>query len=253
MAKNREIIEWLGFTYADMLDYLAFGAAIAMFFVRHAGLDILLVVTAFTLAIMACSVGMKRDPRVSNLTNTVKWLGYPISVIIIALLVFFHYIILPSAGSYTGLPKAYFIPSGSMKPTLQINDRILVDQGAYRSQTPQRGDIIVFRPTEKLISKGFRGVIVSRVVGLPNEQVEIQDGATFINQKPIEESYTAEPADYQYGPVVIPESSYFVLGDNRNNAYDSQDWGFVPHANLTGRANIIYWPIDRYGSLYEEN
>jgi signal peptidase I len=253
MARNREIIEWLSLTYADVLVYLAFGAAIAMFFVQHVGLDILLAVTALTLALTSCFVGMKRDSRVSNFTNTAKWVGYPICVIFIVLLIFFHYIILPTAGSYTGLPKAYYIPSGSMHPTLQINDRILVDQGAYRSRIPKRGEIVVFRPTEQLISQGFRGVITARIVGLPNERIEMRDSITLINQKAIEESYIAEPASYQYGPVVVPENAYFVLGDNRNNAYDSQDWGFVPHANLVGKANLKYWPPNRYGSLYKKN
>lgn len=251
--KNREVAEWLGLTYADMLVNFAFGATVAMFFVQHAGLDILLAVTALTLTLFSCLVGMKRDPKVSDFTNKLKWIGYPASVILIALLIFFHYFILPSAGSYTGSPKAYYIPSGSMLPTLQVNDRILVDRGAYKSRTPQRGEIVVFRPTEKLMSQGFKGVIVSRVIGLPDEQVEMRDGITLINQKPIEEFYTAEPASYQYGPVVVPANSYFVLGDNRNNAYDSQDWGFVPHGNLSGKANLIYWPLNRYKPLYKSS
>lgn len=253
MTNNRELAEWLGLTYADLLVYLAFGSVALMLFVGHAGLDIFLAIAAFTLALFSCPIGMKRNPKLSNFTNTAKRISYPALTVIVALTIAFHYMILPVFGSYQGSPKAYYIPSGSMYPTLQINDRIFVDQGLYESQTPQRGEIVVFQPTEALASNGFTGVVVARIVGLPNEEIEIRDGMTLIDQQPIEEPYTAEPASYQFGPVVVPENAYFVLGDNRNNAYDSQDWGFVPHTNLAGKVNLIYWPPNRYGSPYQED
>lgn len=252
MVRNRELAEWLGLTYADMLVNFSFGAVVVMFFVQHAGFDVLLALAAIALALVACPVGMKRDPQVSNFTNTVKRVSYPSYVLLVVLLISFHYIVLPTAGSYMGLPRSYYITSGAMNPTLTINDRILVNQGAYRSHTPHRGDIVVFRPTETLVAQGFRGNFVFRIIGLANEQIEIRDGKTLINQISIEEPYILEQPAYQYGPVVIPANSYFVLGDNRNNAYDSQDWGFIPHANLAGKVNLIYWPLNRYRSLFQK-
>ncbi len=264
MVKNRELAEWLGLTYADILVYLSIGAALAMFFVQHAGFDILLAVTAITFALIACPIGMKRNSQFSNFTNTVKLISYPLFVLLVALLISFHYIVLATLSSYIGPVKAYYIASLSMHPTLQVNDRIFVDQGAYQSQTPQRGEIVVFHQTEELreqleelTSQEFTGASflyrIYRIIGLPNDLVEVRDGRTLINQKPIEEAYIAEPPSYQYGPVVIPANSYFVLGDNRNHAFDSKDWGFVPRANLVGKVNLIWWPPNRYGSPYEKN
>jgi len=251
-VKKRELTEWLGLTYADMLTYLALGAAIAMFFIRHAGLDVLLAVTAITLSVISCAVGMKRDPQVSDFTNIMKRVGYPFVLVIIAILVAFHYIFWVAFNNFDS-PKPYYVVSRSMQPTLEFHDRVVIDQGAYRSKTPEREDIVIFRPNEALISKGLTGVIISRITALPNEQVEVRDGKTFINQKPLEEKYIAEQPGYQYGPVMVPNDSYFVLGDNRNNSYDSKDWGFVPAANVIGKVKLIYWPPNRYGSLSKEN
>lgn len=250
--KKRELTEWLGLTYADMLTYLALGAAIAMFFIRHAGLDVLLAVTAITLSVISCIVGMKRDPQVSNFTNIMKRTGYPFALVIIALIIAFHYTFGVVLNSFES-PKSYYVASRAMQPTLEVHDRVMTDQGAYRSRNPERGEIVVFRPGETLISRGLTGVIISRIIALPNEQVEVRDGKTFINQKPLEEKYIAEQPDYQYGPILVPQNSYFMLGDNRNNSYDSKDWGFVPASNVIGKVKLIYWPPNRYGSLSKES
>lgn len=183
----------------------------------------------------------------------IKWVAYIVCALFTALLIASLSVVLPTVSSFTGSPKAYYIPSGSMMPTLQINDRILVDQGAYASQPPHRGDIVVFRPPQELRSKGMNSVLVARVIGLPKEQVAVRGGTVLINGQPIAEPYIAEPPSYQHEPVVIPENAYFVLGDNRNNSYDSHYWGFVPHADLAGKVHLIYWPFNRYGSLYKKS
>lgn len=145
--------------------------------------------------------------------------------------------------------EARYIPSGSMIPTLIQNDRLLIDKLIYRFQTPQRTDIVVFSPTEALIQQNFRDAFIKRIIGLPNETLEIKDKKVLINGVPLQESYIAEPPAYQYGPVKIPPDSYFMLGDNRNNAYDSHYWGFVPRRLIIGKATKIFWPLDRIGPI----
>lgn len=144
--------------------------------------------------------------------------------------------------------QAFFIPSGSMEPTLRTGDRILVGKFAYRIWEIRRGDIIVFRyPLNP--SKDF----VKRVVGLPGERMVMKDGLVSINGRPLGEVYpTALPGgdracSSNYGPEVVPVGSIFVLGDNRCNSEDSRFFGFVPIKNIIGRALAVYWPPDRVG------
>ncbi len=142
-----------------------------------------------------------------------------------------------------------YIPSGSMQPTLQVNDRIFVDKWIYNSQEPKRGDVIIFMPTEALQKQNFRDAFVKRVVGLPGETIEVKQGQVFINSHPLPEPYITEKPNYQWGPMVIPVGQYAVFGDNRNNAYDSHYWGFVPRQLIIGKATQIFSPPDRVGPI----
>jgi signal peptidase I len=141
--------------------------------------------------------------------------------------------------------EARYIPSGAMLLTLQINERVLIDKHAYQSETPKRGDIVIFNLTEELKKQNFREPFLYRIIGLPGETVEIKTGKVYINTRPLQEDYIAEPPHYQYGAIKIPANSYFVLGDNRNNAYDSHYWGFVSRALIFGKAIGIYCPVER--------
>jgi signal peptidase I len=146
--------------------------------------------------------------------------------------------------------EARYIPSGSMEPTLQINDRLVVEKIGYHFNSPHRGDIIVFWPPDKLFAEGQRkDAFIKRVIGLPGETVEITDGTVFIDGKALKESYIKAPPDYQWGPEQVPTDAYLVLGDNRNSSYDSHAWGFVPKENIIGRAVVRFWPLNRLGGL----
>lgn len=153
--------------------------------------------------------------------------------------------------------EARYIPSRAMIPTLQVDDRVLVDKLRYRSQTPQRDDVIVFIATDEasVVCGGNSSnnlsntAFIKRIVGLPGEKLEVKQGKVYINDRPLQENYIQEPAEYQFGPKVIPQQAYFVLGDNRNNSCDSHYWGFVPRENIIGRASKIFWPLDRARSL----
>ncbi len=161
-------------------------------------------------------------------------------------------------GIRTLVAEARYIPSSSMEPTLEINDRLIIEKVSYYFTSPQRGDVVVFSPTEKLKEQNFKDAFIKRVIGLPGETIEVREGKVYVNGEAIREKYIEEAPDYNYGPETVPENQYLVLGDNRNNSYDSHYWGFVPRQNLIGRAIVRFWPFDRLGSLdqtplYEEN
>jgi signal peptidase I len=154
--------------------------------------------------------------------------------------------------------QAYKIPSGSMKPTLLIGDHILVSKFNYgvklpliRSTlipvgTPKRGDIVVFIYPEDR-SKDF----IKRLIGLPGDTIQIRDKKILLNGLPWNDAHgvyvdsmvipgSVQPRD-NFGPVTVPESTLFVMGDNRDESYDSRFWGFVPMKDVLGKALVIYW------------
>ena len=155
-------------------------------------------------------------------------------------------------GIRTFVAEARYIPSGSMEPTLEINDRLIIEKMSYRFRSPERGDVVVFSPTEKLLQQNFKDAFIKRVIGLPGEKIQVKGGRVYVNDKPLREKYIEEEPQYDYGPVTVPEDQYLVLGDNRNNSYDSHYWGFVPKENLIGRAVVRFWPFNRAGSLDRE-
>jgi signal peptidase I len=145
--------------------------------------------------------------------------------------------------------EARYIPSGSMEPTLQINDRLIIDKISYNFRQPQRGDIVVFSPTDALKQQNFKDAFIKRVIALPGETVEVKGGRVYVNGQSLREQYIEEEPEYSYGPVTVPEDNYLVLGDNRNNSYDSHYWGFVPRKNIIGRAIVRFWPLNRVGEV----
>jgi signal peptidase I len=145
--------------------------------------------------------------------------------------------------------QAFRIPSESMVPTLLAGDHLLVEKITYRFREPRRGEVIVFKfPLDK--DKDY----IKRVIGLPGDIVEIRNKVVYLNGKPLKEPYTIHidpnvipkelsPRDF-FGPVKVPENSFFVMGDNRDNSFDSRFWGFVPKKDVIGKALIIYLSID---------
>jgi signal peptidase I len=155
-------------------------------------------------------------------------------------------------GIRTFVAEARYIPSGSMLPTLEINDRLLIEKISYRFREPDRGDIVVFSPPEALREQNFNQAFIKRVIGLPGDSVEVRSGQVYVNDQLIEEDYIQEAPEYEYPEVTVPEKHYLVLGDNRNNSYDSHYWGFVPQENIIGRAAVRFWPVGRVGVIEDE-
>jgi signal peptidase I len=176
------------------------------------------------------------------------------------------------------LVEAFKIPSGSMEGTLLVGDFLLVNKLVYGAEvpftgqrlpairTPRRGDIVVFQWPEDR-TKNF----VKRLVGLPGDTLEMRDGRLFVNSVLSRERYVIhsqpdldpigdefrwqrnylvrpaiaetryQPSRNNWGPLIVPEKSYFVLGDNRDNSLDSRYWGFVPDSLLRGQPMFVYY------------
>jgi signal peptidase I len=148
-----------------------------------------------------------------------------------------------------------YIPSESMVPTLEVNDRLMVEKLSYLFHQPNRGDVVVFWPPDRLKQQNpelTKEAFIKRIIGLPGDKVEVKEGKVFINNKPLVEDYIAAKPTYQWGPEIVPDDSYLVLGDNRNNSYDSHFWGCVPRQNLIGRAAFRFWPLPRIGGIDHE-
>ncbi len=128
------------------------------------------------------------------------------------------------------------VDGSSMIPTLQNGEFVLVNRMAYRLGQPQRGDIIVFRSINE---NGLD--LIKRIIGLPGDRVQVQQGQVRVNGQALSEPYIAAPPRYS-GEWEVPEGFLFVLGDNRNDSSDSHQWGLLPSENVIGKAILIYWP-----------
>ncbi|GAC1428856.1 MAG: signal peptidase I [Candidatus Velthaea sp.] len=177
--------------------------------------------------------------------------------------------------------RTFFIPSGSMEPTLMVHDVLLVNEFEYRFSAPHRGDIVVFPPPIPSTND-----FIKRVIGAPGDKLRVHGGIVYRNDQPLDEPYIAQKPIYEleiknYGVYVdgnpidatlgnippkdkwsapdrIPDGCYFMMGDNRNNSEDSHIWGFSQpkgnfqtgqrrgeKAGFTGHAFLLFWPLDR--------
>lgn len=146
--------------------------------------------------------------------------------------------------------QAYKIPSGAMTPTLLIGDQILVDKHIYKKQGPARRDIVIF-PYPVKPEQDF----IKRIVALGGDTIEVKEKQIYLNGELLNEPYAVHadpnifPAEKNqrdfYGPVTVPKDSVFVMGDNRDNAYDSRFWGFVKKDTIKAKIINLYWSWDK--------
>jgi signal peptidase I len=164
-----------------------------------------------------------------------RWLGEFLQTIIIAALLFLVVNLLTARIRVEG---------DSMEPTLHNNEFVVVNKLAYFRGAPERGDIVVFRfPLDP--ARRF----VKRIIALPAETVHVEDGQVFVDGVRLDEPYVAAQPRYD-GDWVVDEGEVFVLGDNRNNSSDSQNWGNLPIDDIIGRAEIVYWPPSEIGVVH---
>jgi signal peptidase I len=155
--------------------------------------------------------------------------------------------------------EAFWVPSGSMLPTIQIGDHLFVNKLAYGMHLPfvdreivqwrplHRGDVVVFTsPVDRKID------LIKRVIAVAGDTVEVRDKHLFINGEEVPDSHAVfreqhvrdtVPRD-RFGPVTVPPGKFFVMGDNRDQSYDSRYWGFADERDVKGQATFIYWSWD---------
>jgi len=130
------------------------------------------------------------------------------------------------------------VPSGSMENTIMTGDKVFTFRLSYLFSDPERGDIVVFPyPDNEEVD------YIKRIIGLPGDKIEIRDGILYINDERYDEDYILEPMDEEdFGPVVVPEDCYFMMGDNRNSSMDSRYWvnKFVERDKIKGKAIFKY-------------
>jgi signal peptidase I len=131
----------------------------------------------------------------------------------------------------------------SMEPTLHDGEFVIVNKLAYRIGSPDRGDVIVFR-----YPRDPEQEYIKRIIGLSGDTIKIVNGSVYVNEALIDEPYVASAPRYQ-SEWVVPDDSFFVLGDNRNNSSDSHNWGPVPVENVIGKALFVYWPPQAWGVI----
>jgi len=153
----------------------------------------------------------------------------------------------------------FVVEGASMLPTFHHGELVIVNRLAYRSfdvswlpgidesnwrpfGRPEVGDVVVFK-----FPRNPDRDFIKRVIALPGQTVEIRNGGVLVDGVALVESYVLDTPTYIYGPEVVPEGQVFVLGDNRNNSYDSHSWGMLERKLIIGRADVRYWPFERIG------
>ena len=150
--------------------------------------------------------------------------------------------------------KFYFSASDGMLPTINNKkNRLLVDSMSYQSKNPQRQDLIIYLPTKQLQKEGYQSPFAGRIIGLPGENVELKNGQIYINSQLLKEDYVMQKNTtlidvcsgagykaYLSNEVKIPPDSYLILGDNRENSYDSRCWGTVPKNKIVGKIVRVF-------------
>jgi signal peptidase I len=156
----------------------------------------------------------------------------------------------------------YIVDGASMVPTFEDSDFLIVNRLAYRSfdfswvpgvdenewrpfGTPRPGDVIVFAYQQSPTERDF----IKRVIALPGQTVEVTGGVTYVDGVPLTEPYIAQAPAYTYPPTEVQPGTLFVLGDNRNNSFDSHSFGPIPADSVVGRADLRYWPFNRWGMI----
>jgi len=168
--------------------------------------------------------------------STAAVLRETLETLLLALIIFF--------GVKEFILQNFRVEGQSMEPNFHTGQYLIVDKISYRLHPIERGDVIVFVPPKEA-NRDF----IKRVIALPGERVEIRQGRVLINGKLLQEPYIKVSWNYTYGPQVVGDNEYFVLGDNRNNSSDSRMWGLLPKKNIVGKAWLSYWPPQQWGLI----
>lgn len=156
---------------------------------------------------------------------------------------------------YLLIMQPHKIQGDSMEPNFHENEYLLTDKLSYRFGEPERGDVIVFKAPPN-----YRDEYIKRIMAVPGDKVEIINNQLFVNEQAVNDSFLPEGTVTSPGQfltedksVIVPENSYFVMGDNRSHSLDSRSFGFVPREKITGRAWFVYWPPQDFGVIEAAN
>lgn len=186
------------------------------------------------------ATGVAPDDHRKEETSIGRWLLETAVLVLLAFVV--------AQGIKLFIVQPFIIPTGSMIPTIEINDRVLAEKLTYRfSREPQVGDIVVFDdPT------GEHPQLIKRVIATEGQTIDLRDGKVWVDDELIDEPYThgamTEPQAVPM-PVTVPEDNVWLMGDNRTNSGDSRSFGPQPVEMIRGRAFWTYWPMSRFGTL----
>lgn len=149
--------------------------------------------------------------------------------------------------------QQFSIPSGSMEPTLNVGDRILVSKLSVEWGTIHIGDIVVFRHPPKALTtcaQPVEPIFIKRVIGLPGDVLTSKGNTIYVNGKALKQTWShLNPLGPAIGHVVVPANNYFMMGDNHPESCDSRYWGTVPRSDIIGKAFVRIWPFGRIGFL----
>jgi signal peptidase I len=151
----------------------------------------------------------------------------------------------------TYLIEAFYIPSGSMEPTLDVGDRVLVNKLSYHLHDVHRGDVVVFERPPGVEGNPSIHDFIKRIIGLPGETIETRGDAVFINGRRLREPYLPKTTK-TFPPIPrqrIPRNHYWVMGDNRTNSADSRVFHSITRSSIVGRAFIEVWPLSHAGGI----
>ncbi|MGC2486874.1 MAG: signal peptidase I [Acidimicrobiales bacterium] len=149
----------------------------------------------------------------------------------------------------TYVVQTYFIPSKSMKPTLYVGNRIMVDKLAVEFGHINIGDIVVFKAPPAVATKCSDDVpdLVKRVIGLPGDVLTSKGNTIYVNGVALKENWSHyEPLGPAIGRVVVPQGQYFMMGDNHADSCDSRYWGTVPRSDIIGKVFLKFWPLSQW-------
>jgi signal peptidase I len=185
------------------------------------------------------STGKPASGRSEEVSSFIRWVVEFVVLVVAAFLL--------ATGIKTWVVQPFYIPSGSMEPTLAIGDRVLVNKFIYRFTSPKRGDVVVFESPE-----GPKTDLIKRVIATGGQTVQIKDGYVSVDGTKLDEPYVAKDRRDNYTsptPTKVPQGYVWVMGDNRGNSADSRVIGPQPLSAILGQAFTIYWPIQRFGGL----
>jgi signal peptidase I len=140
----------------------------------------------------------------------------------------------------TFIGQVTVVRGASMEPTLYNNERLIANKISYRFESPKRSEIIIFKPPLE-IKRNY----IKRIIGIPGDKIEIIKGEIYLNDNKLEENYIEYNSYEDVSAILVPDDSFFVLGDNRSNSSDSRYWGFVPRKNVVGKAWVVFWPLNK--------